>query len=90
MSTAKLVLGTSAAMVLTVAALAGCVALALFLFAASFISVPAVVFFPAYAIYFLAPRYPILAALLWPPPPQPSEAPSLPPAEPPPSPAPTG
>ncbi len=46
--------------------LAGCVALAIFLFAASFISVPAVVFFPAYAIYFFAPRYPILAALLWP------------------------
>lgn len=70
---------------IAMAALAGCVALAIFLFAASFIYVPAVVFFPAYAIYFFAPRYPILAALLWPQPP-PSETQSSPPAEPPPSP----
>ena len=73
---------------IALAVIAGCAALALFLFAASLISVPAVVFFPAYAIYFLAPRYPILAALLWPPPP-PSETQSSPPAEPPPGP-PTG
>ena len=51
---------------IAVALLAGCSALAIFLFAASFICVPGVVFFPAYAIYFFAPRYPILAALLWP------------------------
>jgi hypothetical protein len=74
---------------IALAVIAGCAALALFLFAASLISVPAVVFFPAYAIYFLAPRYPILAALLWPPPP-PSETQSSPPAEPPPAPAPAG
>ena len=67
---------------IALAVLAGCVALAIFLFAASFISVPAVVFFPAYAIYFFAPRYPILAAQLWPPPPT-SETPSSPPVEPP-------
>jgi MFS family permease len=70
---------------ITLAVLAGCVALAIFLFAASVISVPAVVFFPAYSIYFFAPRYPILAALLWPQP-APSETQSLPPTEPPPSP----
>ena len=70
---------------IAVAVLAGCAALAIFLFAASFISVPAVVFFPAYAIYFFAPRYPILAALLWPQP-APSETQFSPPAQPPPSP----
>jgi len=70
---------------IALAVLAGCVALAIFLFAASFISVPAVVFFPAYATYFFAPRYPILAALLWPQPP-PSETQSSPPTGPPPSP----
>jgi hypothetical protein len=70
---------------IAMAVLAGCVALAIFLFAASFMSVPAVVFFPAYAIYFFAPRYPILAALLWPQP-VPSETPFSTPAGPPPSP----
>ncbi len=65
---------------IALAVLAGCVALAIFLFAASFISVPAVVFFPAYAIYFFAPRYPILAAQLWPPPPA-SETQSSPPVQ---------
>jgi len=71
---------------ITLAVVAGCIALAVFLFAASLISVPAIVFFPAYAIYFFAPRYPALAALLWPQPPvsaaqisPPSEAPPLPP-----------
>ena len=54
---------------IALAVVAGCVALLMFLFAASFISVPAIVFFPAYSIYFFAPRYPILAALLWPQPP---------------------
>jgi hypothetical protein len=45
----------------------GCVGLAILIFATAVISVPVVVFFPAYAIYFFAPRYPPLAALLWPP-----------------------
>jgi hypothetical protein len=44
-----------------------CVILAIFLFAISMISVPAIVFFPAYSIYFLAARYPPLAAQIWPP-----------------------
>jgi len=47
----------------------GCILLALFMFAASLISVPGIVFFPAYSIYFLAPRYAPLAAALWPQPP---------------------
>jgi hypothetical protein len=73
---------------ITVAVFAGLIVFAITMFAVSFISVPAIVFFPAYSIYFLAPRYPPLAALLWP---QPSAAvpPLTPPTEPPPwSPAP--
>jgi hypothetical protein len=44
----------------------GAVVLAIFMFVISLISVPVVVFFPAYSIYFLAARYPALADLLWP------------------------
>jgi hypothetical protein len=51
---------------ITLAAVAGFIVLATIMFAVSFISVPATVFFPAYSIYFLAPRYAPLAALLWP------------------------
>ncbi len=51
---------------ITLAVVAGCIALALVIFAAALISVPVIVFFPAYSIYFLAPRYAQLAALLWP------------------------
>jgi hypothetical protein len=51
---------------ITVAVVFGCVALAIVIFAMALISAPVVVFFPAYAIYFFAPRYPPLAALLWP------------------------
>ena len=61
-----------------VAVVVGCVALAILIFAMALISVPVVVFFPAYAIYFFAPRYPPLAALLWPP----SAAPKAPPQAP--------
>jgi hypothetical protein len=73
---------------IALAVFAALIAFAICMFAISLISVPAIVFFPAYSIYFLAPRYPPLAALLWPQPraavPQPS-----PPTEPPPwSPAP--
>jgi hypothetical protein len=49
------------------------------------ISVPTIVFFPAYSIYFFASRYPPLDALLHPPPiaaPVPPLAPPLPPPEP--------
>ncbi len=43
---------------------AGIIAFTLLLFVIAFASVPATVFFPAYAIYFFAPRYPPLAALV--------------------------
>jgi hypothetical protein len=53
---------------ITVAAVFACVALLILIFAAALISVPVAVFFPAYSIYFFAPRFPPLAALLWAPP----------------------
>jgi hypothetical protein len=46
--------------------IAGFIALLLLMLAISLIAVPAIVFFPAYSIYFLAPRYAPLASLLWP------------------------
>ena len=46
--------------------LVGCVVLAIVMFAVSIVSVPAIVFFPAYSVHFFASRYPPLAALLWP------------------------
>jgi hypothetical protein len=52
------------------------------------VSVPGTVFFPAFSIYFFAPRYPRLAAILYPAPP-PAPAPQSPPIpEPPPEPPP--
>ena len=77
---------------ITLAVVAGCVVLALLIFVFALISVPAIVFFPAYSIYFLAARYPALAALLSPPPPD-SAAPASPQPEAPPlppTPAPLG
>jgi hypothetical protein len=69
---------------ITLAVVAGCVLLAVFLFMTSLISVPAIVFFPAYSIYFFAARYPALSAVLHPAPPAPA-APQIPPnASPPP------
>jgi hypothetical protein len=47
----------------------GTILLAAFLYLVSLISVPAIVFFPAYSMYFFAGRYPRLAAALYPPPP---------------------
>jgi hypothetical protein len=55
----------------------GTVLLSVLLFAVSLISVPGIVFFPAFAIYFFSSRYPNLNALLYPAPPP---APVLPPA----------
>lgn len=63
----------------------GCVALAILVFAGSLISVPTIVFFPAYSIYFFAPRFPPLAALVSLQPTDPT-TPALPWQEPPPSP----
>jgi hypothetical protein len=48
------------------AAMAGAWVLTLLVLIVSLIYVPAMVFFPAYSIYFFAPRYPPLADLLWP------------------------
>ncbi|MGA8430299.1 MAG: hypothetical protein WB729_10795 [Candidatus Sulfotelmatobacter sp.] len=52
---------------ITLAIVVGCVLLAIFFYLVSLISVPAIVFFPAYSIYFFAGRYPRLAAALYPP-----------------------
>jgi hypothetical protein len=75
---------------ISLAVVAGCVLLAIFLSVTSLISVPVIVFFPAYSIYFFAARYPALHAVLYPAPPAPQippgppsppyEPPSLPPA----------
>jgi hypothetical protein len=70
---------------ITLAVLAGCVVLAVFLFVTALISVPAIVFFPAYSIYFFAARYPALSAVLYPAPPAPA-SPQIPPGEAPPPP----
>ena len=51
---------------ITLAVVVGCILLAAFLYLVSLISVPVIVFFPAYSIYFFASRYPRLAAALYP------------------------
>ena len=70
---------------ITLAIVVGCIVLAVILYVVSLISVPAIVFFPAYSIYFFASRYPALEALLRPSlpvtPPVPAVMP-LPPPEP--------
>ena len=71
---------------ITLAVVAGCLAIFFILYMLSLVSVPAVVFFPAYSIHFFASRYPALDALLHPAPPPaiisppPPEPPPLPPA----------
>jgi len=70
------------ALTITVAVVVGCILLAAFLYLLALIAVPVIVFFPAYAIYFFAPRYRALSLVLYPPP-RPSSAP-VPPGEPPP------
>jgi hypothetical protein len=68
---------------ITVVVVVGCVVLAIVLYVVSLISVPAIVFFPAYSIYFFASRYPALNALLRPLPPMaPPVPPVMPPLEP--------
>jgi hypothetical protein len=69
---------------ITLAVLAGSALLAVFLFMTSMISVPAVVFFPAYSIYFFAARYPALGAVLYPARPAPPFPPQVAPVVPPP------
>lgn len=74
---------------ITLAVVVGCILLAIFMYLVALISVPIIVFFPAYSIYFFAARYPSLSAVLYPAPPSP---PPLPPEAPPlaPTPAPIG
>jgi hypothetical protein len=55
---------------ITLAVVAGCIFLLVFFYAVALISVPVIVFFPAYAIYFFAGRYPQLGSLIYPAPPQ--------------------
>jgi hypothetical protein len=74
---------------ITLAVVVGCVLLAGFLYVIALISVPVIVFFPAYSIYFFAARYPALSAVLYPAPAAPQVPPgatSPPPYEPPPLP----
>jgi hypothetical protein len=79
---------------ITIAVVVGCVLLAILMFVISLISVPVIVFFPAYAMYFFAPRYWQLSLALYPPPAPPLPATgNFPPPEPPPftpNPAPAG
>jgi hypothetical protein len=73
---------------ITLAVVVGSVLLASFLYLIALISVPVIVFFPAYSIYFFAARYPALSAALYPSAPQPitpyynpsQQSPPLPPA----------
>jgi hypothetical protein len=74
---------------ITAAVVVGCILLAILVYLLAMIAVPAIVFFPAYAIYFFAPRYRALSLVLYPPPPPtpafgtgggpPQEPPPLPP-----------
>jgi hypothetical protein len=79
---------------ITVAVVVACVLIAIFLYLVSLITVPFIVFFPAYSIYFFAARYRPLSAALYPVLPSaamnpaPIPPPSLPPL--PPYPEPTG
>jgi hypothetical protein len=49
---------------ITLAVVVGCILLGIFLYLVSLVSVPVIVFFPAYSIYFFAARYPRLSAVL--------------------------
>ncbi len=75
---------------ISLAIIVGTVLAVALLYLIALVSVPATVFFPAYAIYFLASRYPSLEAILNPAPPsappQPVISPENPPPEPPPLP----
>jgi len=76
------------AMTITVAVVVVCMLVAIFLFLMSLVAVPAIVFFPAYSIYFFASRYQPLSRVLYPPPPPATAFGSS--GGPPPTPAPIG
>jgi hypothetical protein len=59
---------------ITLAVVVGSILLAVILYVVSLVSVPAIVFFPAYSIHFFAARYPALDAALRPAPLPPAEA----------------
>jgi hypothetical protein len=71
---------------ITIAVVVGCVLFAIFFYLLSLLAVPAIVFFPAYSIYFFAARYRALNLALYPPPPPlpPGIPPNRPPEIPPP------
>ena len=77
----------------SLAIILGTALLFLLLYLIALVCVPATVFFPAYALYFLAGRYPALDAILHPappPPPLPETPPHFEPPPLPPSPEPIG
>jgi hypothetical protein len=61
---------------ITLAIVVACALFAAFLYLVALISVPAIVFFPAYAMYFFAPRYRELSLALYGPPPAPPMMPA--------------
>jgi hypothetical protein len=75
---------------ITAAIVAGCILLTLLFYLMALISVPIIVFFPAYSIYFFAPRYRPLSLVLYPPPPSPPSNPGFGSGQPPFAPAPAG
>jgi hypothetical protein len=68
---------------ITAVVVAGSIFVLILLYAISLVSVPVIVFFPAYSIYFFAARYWRLGTLIYPPPPPPPAAPFIPPPIPP-------
>lgn len=69
---------------ITVAVVVGCIVFVIIMYLLALISVPAIVFFPAYSIYFFAPRYRTLSLVLYPPPPPTAVPSDVPPETPPP------
>lgn len=78
------------ALTITVAVVAVCILVAILLFLMSLVAVPAIVFFPAYSIYFFAARYQKLNSVLYPPPPPQASMIGNSGGPPPPAPAPVG
>jgi len=66
------------AFTITAVVVAMAMLISLILYVVALVGVPVAVFFPAYAMYFFAERYPALNALLYPPPPA-AEPPPIPP-----------
>ncbi len=62
---------------ISMAVVIGVLLVGFILYVVSLVSVPAMVFFPAYSIYFFAGRYPALAAVVYPAPPLPPSQPGF-------------